>query len=43
MDLVDMLHGCGKNKIRESYFIDNPEYLKLEYIRAMGNISLDYK
>ena len=43
MDLVDMLHGRGKNKTRESYFMDNLEYLKLEYIRAMSNISLDYK
>lgn len=43
MDLVDMLHGRGKNKTRESYFMDNPEYLKLEYIKAMSNISLDYK
>ena len=43
MDLVDMLHGRGKNRTRESYFMDNPEYLKLEYIRAMSNISLDYK
>lgn len=43
MDLVDMLHGRGKNRTRESYFMDNPEYLKLEYIRAMSNISLDYR
>lgn len=27
MDLVDMFHGRGKNKTRESYFMDNPEYL----------------
>ena len=43
MDLVDELHGCGKNKTRESYFKDNPEYLKLEYIKAMSNISLYYR
>ena len=40
MDLVDMLHGRGKNKTRESYYMDNPEYLKRKYVKAMSNISL---
>lgn len=40
MDLVDMLHGRGKNKTREAYYKDNPEYLKLEYIKVMSNVSL---
>ena len=40
MDEIDLLHGCGKNRTRESYFKDNPEYLKLEYIKVMDNISL---
>ena len=40
MDRVDLLHGRGKNMTRESYFKDNPELLKLEYIKAMSNISL---
>lgn len=40
MDLVDVLHGRGKNKTREAYYKDNPEYFKLEYIKAMSNISL---
>ncbi len=43
MDCVDLLHGRGKNTTRQSYFKDNPEYLKLEYIKAMSNISLDYR
>lgn len=40
MDSIDILHGCGKNKTRESYFKDNPEFLKMEYIKVMSNISL---
>ena len=40
MDLVDELHGRGKNKTREAYYKDNPEYLKRKYIMAMNNISL---
>ena len=40
MDLVDELHGRGKDQTRQTYYKDNPEYLKLEYIRAMSNISL---
>lgn len=40
MNLVDILHGRGKNKTRESYYMDNPEYLKRKYIMAMSNISL---
>ena len=43
MNIVDELHGRGKNKTRESYFKDNPEYLKLKYIKAMSNISLYYR
>jgi hypothetical protein len=40
MDSVDMLHGRGKNKTREVYYKDNPDFLKLEYIKVMSNISL---
>ena len=40
MDSVDLLHGRGKNRTRQSYFKDNPDFLKFEYIRAMGNVSL---
>ena len=40
MDSVDMLHGRGKDRTRQSYYMDNPDFLKLEYIRAMGNVSL---
>lgn len=43
MDLVDLLHGRGKNRTREAYYKDNPEYLKLEYIKVMSNVSLDYR
>ena len=37
---VDRLHGRGKNQTRESYFKDNPAFLKFEYVKAMNNISL---
>ena len=40
MDSVDLLHGRGKNKTRQAYYKDNPEYLKLEYIKVMNNVSL---
>ena len=47
MDSVDLLHGRGKNKTRQAYYKDNPDFLKLEYIKAMSNVSLyrkyDYK
>ena len=47
MDSVDLLQGRGKNRTRESYYKDNPDFLKLEYIKVMNNISLyrryDYK
>lgn len=47
MDSVDLLHGRGKNKTRQAYYKDNPDFLKFEYIKAMSNISLyrryDYK
>ena len=40
MDSIDLLHGRGKNKTREAYFKDNPDFLKLEYIKVMNNVSL---
>lgn len=40
MDSIDLLHGRGKNRTRASYFKDNPEFLKFEYIKAMNNVSL---
>lgn len=40
MDSIDLLHGRGKNKTRQSYYKDNPDFLKLEYIKVMSNISL---
>ena len=43
MDEIDLLHGRGKNMARESYFKDNPEYLMLEYVKVMNNVSLYYK
>ena len=39
MDSVDILHGRGKNKTREAYYKDNPDYMKLEYIKVMNNVS----
>lgn len=43
MDNIDSLHGRGKNKTRETYFKDNPDYLKLEYVKAMDNVSLYHR
>ena len=43
MDIVDNLHGRGKGATREAYFKDNPEVLKLSYIRCMNNISLYHR
>ena len=43
MDEVDLLHGRGKNRTREAYFKDNPEYLKYEYVKVMDNVSLYHK
>lgn len=40
MDEIDLLHGRGKNRTRASYFKDNPEFLKFEYIKVMNNVSL---
>ena len=40
MNSVDILHGRGKNKTREAYYKDNPDYMKLEYIKVMSNVSL---
>ena len=42
MDEIDCMHGRGKNKTREAYFKDNPEYLKWEYVKVMDNVSLYY-
>jgi hypothetical protein len=43
MGLVDELHGRGKNKTRDAYYKDNPEYLKRKYIECMGNVSLYHR
>lgn len=43
MDLVDSLHGRGKGATREAYFKDNPEVLKLSYIKCMNNVSLYHR
>ena len=40
MDEIDQLQGRGKNSTRQSYYKNNPEILKLNYIQAMNNISL---
>ncbi len=40
MDVVDCLHGRSKGATRDAYFKSNPDYLKLEYIRCMSNVSL---
>lgn len=43
MDDIDSLHGRGRDKTRQSYFKVNPEYLKLQYVKVMNNISLYHK
>ncbi|MBQ8017218.1 MAG: hypothetical protein IJ258_03840 [Methanobrevibacter sp.] len=43
MESVDTLHGRGKDSTRESYFKDNPNVLKLSYIKCMSNVSLYHK
>lgn len=40
MDIVDNLHGRGKGATREAYFKENPEVLKLSYVKCMNNVSL---
>ena len=40
---VDLLHGRGKNMTRETYYKENPEYLKFEYVKAMNSISLYHR
>jgi integrase len=42
-DDIDALHGRGRDKTRETYFKENPEYLKLKYVTVMSNISLYHK
>ena len=42
-DDIDSLHGRVINKTRETYFKENPEYLKLKYVSVMSNISLYHK
>lgn len=40
MESVDTLHGKGKDSTRQSYFKDNPNVLKLSFIRCMSNVSV---
>ena len=40
---IDVLHGRGRNKTRQSYFKENPDYLKLKYVKVMNNVSLYHK
>ncbi len=43
MDEIVCLHGRGKNKTRDSYFKDNSEYLRYEYVKVIDNVSLYHK
>lgn len=43
MEIVDNLHGRGKGSTREAYFKDNPDVLKLSYVKCMSNVSLYHK
>lgn len=40
---IDVLQGRGRGRTRQSYFMDNPEYLKLKYVEVMDNVSLYHK
>lgn len=37
---IDQFQGRGKNTTQESYYKNNPEILKLNYVKVMNNISL---
>ncbi|WP_409200700.1 hypothetical protein [Methanobrevibacter sp. DSM 116169] len=37
---VDMFHGRGINATHESYFKNNPNILKFNYVKVMNNVSL---
>lgn len=43
MDKIDKLHGRGRNQTRRTYFKNNPEDLKIDYVKAMNSISLYHK
>ncbi|WP_407409508.1 hypothetical protein [Methanobrevibacter sp.] len=43
MNHVDALHGRGGNRIRKTYYKNDPEYLKRKYISVMSNVSLYHK
>ena len=43
MEIIDNLHGRGKGATREAYFKNNPDVLKLSYIKCMSNLSLYHK
>lgn len=43
MESIDNLHGRGKGVTRDAYFKDNPDVMKLSYIRCMSNVSLYHK
>ena len=40
MDEIDQLQGRGKNATQESYYKNNPEILKINYVKVMNNISI---
>ena len=40
LDEIDSLQGRGKDNIRESYFLDNPEDLKKKYIRNIDKVTI---
>lgn len=43
MEIIDNLQGRGKGSTREAYFKNNPDVLKLAYIRCMNNVSLYHR
>lgn len=40
---IDVLQGRGRNKTRQSYFKENPDFMKLKYVKVMSNVSLYHK
>ena len=41
MDTIDALQGRAKSEVRESYFFDNPEKIREEYIKHMDCLTIN--
>lgn len=41
MDTIDALQGRSKTPVRKSYFFDNPENIRSEYIKHMDCLTIN--